>query len=214
MINFAVGKYTEAYIGYVSDRLDDKSKYGRRKPFIIIGYMLMAISVVLFSIKPGNDKMVVRLWFICMRVIYTIGSTMLTVSFSAWMIESTNDTADYTKIYAIAIPIGNLVLGSMGLGLLSMSFFCAAVLFFLVGGISTLLLCTRVPNVVRRISTAEPSLIPSLREAWRMNEFRILFVNTTLVLSMATLIFLFAGYILLTGFGIATLDRLVHVANK
>lgn len=208
LLTFATGRYVRAYVGYLSDRMDEKGRFGRRKPFVAGGYILMAISALFYAVKPSDDKMIVRIWYVATTVVFTAGSTMFGVAYSAWLVESTKDSSDYSKIFTTPVPLGNALFGILGLFVYNvMGVFASALYYIMLGSVATFLLCTKVPNEVRRTAKKDPSLIPSVRMAWRTNEFRRLFVNSTMITTAAIVSFSLTAYLLLIGFGITTMER-------
>lgn len=81
---------TDPVIGYVIDKTN--GKYGKFRPFIIIGYVLMAISSLVLFFTTSHVPAVIRpLYFILVYSVYIIGYTFQTAVVKSGQSVITND---------------------------------------------------------------------------------------------------------------------------
>lgn len=97
MIGRIVDAVTDPLMGYLSDRT--KSRFGRRKPYMAIGALLLFGSMVaLFSLPKGLEEiptfLLMTLWY-CLAC---IGYTLVNVPYCAMLPEMTKDYDERTKI--------------------------------------------------------------------------------------------------------------------
>lgn len=98
---------TDPLIGFWSDRTN--STIGRRKPWMIVGGLIAAISAY-FWLQPSADVGV--WWFLISSVGVYIGWTMVEIPHSAWMSEITSSYEERSKISAyrtVAYFVGYLI---------------------------------------------------------------------------------------------------------
>ena len=86
---------TDPAIGYFSDKTN--SSLGKRKPWIIVGGVLGAISVYYFF-NPSSDSGI--LYFAIFCNIYYLCRTLIAIPFAAWGSEITRDYDERAKIGA------------------------------------------------------------------------------------------------------------------
>mmetsp|Transcript_25061 Transcript_25061/g.34425 ORF Transcript_25061/g.34425 Transcript_25061/m.34425 type:complete len:723 (-) Transcript_25061:146-2314(-) len=204
---FVALSVSELIISAYADK--SESKYGRRKPYVVAGYIVNAIGVLMVCAPPVTKGLFVTFWYLISSIIANIGKGIYTNPYQTWIIESCVDNSEYRQIQTIATNIGTLF-GALFGGLLTIYFPIFGALISVVGGgITTFLLTWYIPSVVHRKVASLPPLIPSIRIAGRTNEFRTIFTNRVLI-GTATGIFSTNGsLLLLLGFGLGTTQDFV-----
>ena len=96
LIARAVDVISDPIIGIISD--NKNTRFGRRKPWIFIGSIISAISLVTLFQPPDN----VTIFFLITWVILLyLGWTMISVPYTAWGAELSDSYYERTKITAI-----------------------------------------------------------------------------------------------------------------
>ncbi len=118
----AAGKLTIAFaaffIGYISDIV--KTRWGRRKPFIVLGAPLLAISFIMYFLPhlliDVNDKYSLFIYGTFWNSIFHFSYALLLTPFQAWMPEITEplERVDISALQNTANLIANAVGVIMG----------------------------------------------------------------------------------------------------
>lgn len=88
---------TDPIMGYVSDNW--KGKFGRRKPFLLIGSLLMAITYpLIWFASPEWTEQSKTIYFFCLAIIFFTSYTIYSVPFRALATEMTPDYEERTTI--------------------------------------------------------------------------------------------------------------------
>ncbi|MGB0372195.1 MAG: MFS transporter [Opitutales bacterium] len=88
---------TDPIMGYISDNW--KGKRGRRKPFILLGSVLMAIAYPLvWMASPDWTENAKMIYFLCFSIIFFTCYTIFSVPFRALSAEMTTDYAERTTV--------------------------------------------------------------------------------------------------------------------
>lgn len=96
---------TDPIVGFLSDR--SRSKWGRRKPFILLGTPIYIVGICLLFIPPIEFEDINILgftmnsgypWMLCMLVVTYVGSTIKDVPYSAWGAELSSNYNERTLI--------------------------------------------------------------------------------------------------------------------
>ena len=96
---------TDPLIGFISDRL--RTRWGRRKPFVLIGTPIYALGMWLLFIPPieftdmtvfGQTFSNGYVWMFAMMVLLYLGSTIKDLPYSAWGAELSNNYHERTLI--------------------------------------------------------------------------------------------------------------------
>lgn len=96
---------SDPIMGFVSD--NTKSKWGRRKPYVLIGGILMGIAYIFMWRLFKENSVQYNFWyFFLWSVIFYLGLTFFSVPYVAMGYEMSNDFHERTNIMAIAQWIG------------------------------------------------------------------------------------------------------------
>lgn len=91
---------TDPLLGLASDRT--QSPYGRRRPYIFIGALALAVSLYqLFTPPPGGSPQTETIWFTGWIVALFLFWTVVTVPYEALGPELTFDYNDRTRLFAV-----------------------------------------------------------------------------------------------------------------
>jgi GPH family glycoside/pentoside/hexuronide:cation symporter len=104
---------TDPIMGYISDNW--RGKWGRRKPFLLLGSILMAIAYPLvWMASPDWTENAKAIYFFCTAIIFFTSYTIYSVSFRALATEMTPDyeerttirtySAFFNKVYMLMLP--------------------------------------------------------------------------------------------------------------
>lgn len=100
---------TDPIMGYVSD--NRKGKWGRRKPFIFIGAILMAIAYpLIWMASPDWTNHAKTLYLFCFAIIFFTTYTIYSVPFRALATEMTPDYTERTTIRLYSAFFGQTIL--------------------------------------------------------------------------------------------------------
>jgi Na+/melibiose symporter-like transporter len=99
---------TDPVIGYWSDHL--RSKWGRRKPFILAGAVPTIVATVgLFVLYPGMDEVLASVLYAVFVTMFFVGSTLMAMAYLALLPEITPNPQDRKLIsifLAVAVVLG------------------------------------------------------------------------------------------------------------
>jgi GPH family glycoside/pentoside/hexuronide:cation symporter len=105
---------TDTIMGGVSDRT--RSRWGRRRPYLLIGGVLCAIScVLLFSVPQGLSETGTVIFVVAVLFFYAVAATIFNVPYMAMPVEVTPDQLQRTRLISYRIygfSIGSLVGGA------------------------------------------------------------------------------------------------------
>jgi Na+/melibiose symporter-like transporter len=186
LIFLAVSTFTQALVGIYGDEF--VSKYGRRKPLVVVGCVIRYIAILLLATPPVKNTNLIFPWYIIFGSLFSIGVGIQSNPFNSWIIESTANDEDFMKINTISKPIG-LVFGSLTLAAILIFISPAAAgVVALIGGLLSLTSTVYVvPSVIYRQAPAIPKPIPSLRICLQSQEFRtILYMSIFLAAAQST----------------------------
>ena len=106
---------TDPLIGYLSDKW--KTRWGRRKPWVLIGTPIFALGVWFLFMPPFEFSDVTvfgatfsngYIWMFAMLTVLYLGSTIKDLPFSAWGAELSNDYNERTLIMSWREALGTL----------------------------------------------------------------------------------------------------------
>ena len=96
---------TDPIMGFISD--NTKSKWGRRRQYVLIGGLIMGIAYIFMWQLYSNNTVEYNFWyFFFWSVIFYLGLTFFSVPYVAMGYEMTDDFHERTNIMAVAQWIG------------------------------------------------------------------------------------------------------------
>ncbi len=88
---------TDPLLGAISDRT--KSRWGRRRPYLIAGSLVWGVSfAAMFALPVNPDPTVTALWFVVAYMAVNTGVTLYHVPYSAMAPEMTSDYSERLKL--------------------------------------------------------------------------------------------------------------------
>ena len=98
---------TDPIMGFVSD--NTKSKWGRRRPYILVGAVLSGILfALLFQMSEDNSVMFNFWYFLLMSLLFLVGNTMFATPLVGLGYEMTSDYNERTRLMAFANTVGQI----------------------------------------------------------------------------------------------------------
>jgi GPH family glycoside/pentoside/hexuronide:cation symporter len=98
---------TDPIMGFISD--NTSSKWGRRRPYILVGGVLSAITFVLLWQLDENNSSDYNFWyFLIMSMVFLIGNTMFATPLVGLGYEMTSDYNERTRLMAFSQTVGLL----------------------------------------------------------------------------------------------------------
>lgn len=98
---------TDPIMGFITD--NTKSKWGRRRPYIVIGAFLSGvIFALLWQLNADNSQTYNFWYFLVFSLMFTIGNTMYATPFVGLGYEMTSDYNERTRLMAIAQMMGQI----------------------------------------------------------------------------------------------------------
>lgn len=102
---------TDPIIGGWSDRI--RSKYGRRRPFLLVGSFVCAASfLMIFTTPQFDDQASTVVYLVLALMLYAIGYTVYNIPYISMPAEMTDDYHERSSIHGyrvISISIGGLI---------------------------------------------------------------------------------------------------------
>lgn len=96
---------TDPIMGFISD--NTSSKMGRRRPYILIGGILSAITFVLLWQLDENNSSDYNFWyFLIMSMVFLVGNTMFATPLVGLGYEMTSDYNERTRLMAFSQTVG------------------------------------------------------------------------------------------------------------
>ncbi len=98
---------TDPIMGFISD--NTSSKWGRRRPYILVGGILSSITFVLLWQLDENNSSDYNFWyFLIMSMVFLIGNTMFATPLVGLGYEMTSDYNERTRLMAFSQTVGLL----------------------------------------------------------------------------------------------------------
>lgn len=110
MISKLADAVIDVVIGVVSDRT--RSRWGRRKPFLLAGALLSAVSFLMLFSPPALTQSGLLVWMICGLVIYSTAYSLFNVPYMAMPGELTHGFHERTRLISwrtVFVSIGQLL---------------------------------------------------------------------------------------------------------
>ncbi|MEQ8860097.1 MAG: MFS transporter [Pseudomonadales bacterium] len=212
---------TDPFIGFMSDRM--RSKWGRRKPFVLLGTPIYIFGICMLFIPPIEFSDITVLgvtfnsgypWMLGTLVITYIGATIKDVPYSAWGAELSNNYNERTLVtsWREGFSVTGSLIGAFTPAIIfffgydkpsdAVFFLSLAIAFVMPILIANCLISTpEFPPVETRKSRLP--LRESFTYVWRNEPYRrlvIIFLFSTIGAAMTnTLSFFFVKHVLLAG---------------
>ncbi|WP_421764934.1 MFS transporter [Ekhidna sp.] len=98
---------TDPIMGFITD--NTKSKWGRRRPYIVIGAILSGvIFALLWQLNVANSQDYNFWYFLIFSLLFTLGNTMYATPFVGLGYEMTTDYNERTRLMAFAQTMGQI----------------------------------------------------------------------------------------------------------
>jgi GPH family glycoside/pentoside/hexuronide:cation symporter len=185
-VNF-VGRVVDAFVDPIIGNRSDyfRSRFGRRKPFLVVGAPLMGLLMVLFTLAPTRDPSVLNFfWLLIIYPAFFIFFSVAITPYLAMIPELTSTPANrllVTTLQAVFLVLGNvagiLIVGQIphvlsfpvGTAIIAL---LACIPFFLVAAF------VRTPNEPAMEDIPDrPSTFSQVRDALNFKPFRIFLIG-------------------------------------
>jgi GPH family glycoside/pentoside/hexuronide:cation symporter len=198
-------------MGHISDRT--KTRWGRRRPYMIFGTIPLAISFILLWWNPFSGWFMIFIYFLVIMFIFEWMFTMVSLSYGALYPEMTSninerlEIAGYLEFFDIIALIMGYVLSLIIVGIFRGMGYSSGLAWLMMASILGLIMiisvytATAVTREQEIFYKAEPlGLKKALKETWKNKAFRIvalawLCISVAYIIGSATAIF-FTIYIL------------------
>jgi len=95
---------TDPLMGHISDNF--RSRFGRRRPFILIGGLLSClVAVVLYAMPSGLSESSKFVWLLGFMLLFTTFHTVMYVPYNALGCELSTDYDERTRVFAVQMFI-------------------------------------------------------------------------------------------------------------
>ncbi|TFG15203.1 MAG: MFS transporter [Promethearchaeota archaeon] len=91
--------FNDPFIGYLSDRTN--TRFGRRKPYIMIGTIPMLILEIILWLPPTNNQLTIFLYLLLMLVCYDTFYTMIALPFDSLFPELYTSVKERSEVNTI-----------------------------------------------------------------------------------------------------------------
>jgi len=98
---------TDPIMGFISD--NTKSKWGRRKPYILLGSVISGLSfMILWQLNPENSQLYNFFYFLIISIFFYIGYTIFATPLIGLGYEMTPDYNERTRLMAVSQLMGQI----------------------------------------------------------------------------------------------------------
>lgn len=98
---------TDPIMGFITD--NTKSRFGRRRPYIVIGTILSGVLfALLWQLNPENSQNYNFWYFLIFSLLFTLGNTTYATPFVGLGYEMTSDYNERTRLMAFAQVMGQI----------------------------------------------------------------------------------------------------------
>lgn len=200
--------------GYFSDRT--KTRWGRRKPYIMFGAIPLMISFALVFMPPEfvlNNQVSLFIYFLISMCVYDTFFTIVMLNWSAVLPEMYLKESDRSRVGGIAQVLG--VIGAVGATVLVQPIVLAygygvmSIIFAIIGGITMLLSCYGIRENEANMDIEPLGFKETLVETFKNRSFRIcvssvLIIETAKILIVSSMAF-YTSYVLVNDLGVTIL---------
>jgi len=197
--------FNDPIMGWVSDKT--KTKWGRRRPYMIFGTIPLMITFILLWWNPFNEQIMIFIYFLLIMFVFEWMYTMVSLSYSALYPEMTSDMderleiAGYLEFFDIIALILGFVLALILVGIFrgigyspAMSWSLMAIILGIIMLISifTATAVTKEQEIFYKAQALK--LSNALKYTWKNKAFRVvvlawLCISVAYVIGAATAIF-------------------------
>ena len=108
-----IDSFTDIFVGWLSDRF--RSRWGRRRPFMLVGVIGMAISLpLIFQFNSSWSHLAIMGWFLLFGSILYLFNTFFNIPYQSLGMEMTPDYNERTSLAAYRSVIVKIL--SIGVG--------------------------------------------------------------------------------------------------
>ena len=98
---------TDPIMGFISD--NTKSKWGRRKPYILIGSVISGVAyMIMWQLNPEDSEMYNFFYFLVVSLFFYIGYTIFATPLIGLGYEMTPDYNERTRLMAVSQFMGQM----------------------------------------------------------------------------------------------------------
>ncbi|MGQ1787664.1 MULTISPECIES: MFS transporter [unclassified Saccharicrinis] len=98
---------TDPIMGFISD--NTKSKWGRRKPYILLGSVISGVSfMIMWQLNPQNSELYNFFYFLIVSIFFYIGYTIFATPLIGLGYEMTPDYNERTRLMAVSQFMGQI----------------------------------------------------------------------------------------------------------
>ncbi len=98
---------TDPIMGFISD--NTKSKWGRRKPYILIGSVISGVTfMIMWQLNPENSELYNFFYFLVVSIFFYIGYTIFATPLIGLGYEMTPDYNERTRLMAVSQFMGQI----------------------------------------------------------------------------------------------------------
>ena len=179
---------TDPLVGLISDRT--KSRWGRRRPYLIFGSLPLALAVVVFFWSPGFDNQTLLFWWVLLTFsVLNTAYSCVNIPYTSLSPELTADYHERTSLngYRFAFASVGTLLGAAIVGpILSLfpqertGFVAVGILFGFLIASTALLTGVSVRERPAAAQSLPESLLKSWTGVWKNRPFRIVLGAYTL----------------------------------
>jgi GPH family glycoside/pentoside/hexuronide:cation symporter len=102
-----VDALTDPIMGFISD--NTKSKWGRRKPYILLGSVIAGVSyMIMWQLNPENSELYNFFYFLFVSLFFYIGYTIFATPLIGLGYEMTPDYNERTRLMAVSQVMGQV----------------------------------------------------------------------------------------------------------
>jgi GPH family glycoside/pentoside/hexuronide:cation symporter len=95
---------TDPLMGHISDNF--RSRFGRRRPFILIGGLLSClVGIVLYAVPSGLSESSKFVWLLGFMLLFTTFHTVMYVPYNALGCELSTDYDERTRVFAVQMVV-------------------------------------------------------------------------------------------------------------